>query len=39
MLPLEFHGIGKPAERVADRADRELDEDFAVLGRIIVSND
>ena len=33
---LELHRVGKPAECVAERADRELDQHLAVRGRIIV---
>ena len=33
---LELHRIGKPAHGVAERADRELDQDLAVCRRIIV---
>ena len=33
VLLLEFHRIGKPAHRVAERADRELDQDLAVRWR------
>ena len=29
VLLLEFHGIGKPADRVAERADRKLDQHLA----------
>ena len=36
---LELHRIGKPAERVAQRADRELDQHVAVRGRVIVDKD
>ena len=39
MLLLELYRIGKPAERVAERADRELDQHLAIGGRIFVRED
>ena len=37
MALLELHRIGKPAHGVAERADRELNQDFAIGGRIFVA--
>src|SRR5258707_5989182 len=34
---LELHGIGKPANRIPEGSDRELDQHFAVVGRKIVT--
>src|SRR5262249_37416262 len=39
MLALELHRIGKPAHGVAQRADRQLDQDLAVAGRVLVAQD
>ena len=39
VLLLELHRIGKPADRVAERADRELDQHLAVGRRIVVGED
>ncbi len=39
MAFLELHRIGKPAERVAQRADRKLNEYVAVRGRVIMNKD
>ena len=36
MLLLELHRIGKPADSVAERADRELDQDLAVARVVLV---
>ena len=36
---LEAHGVGKPAERVTERAHRQLHQHVAVGGRIIVLED
>ena len=38
-LLLELHRVGKPAHRVAERADRELDQHLAVGGRVFVGED
>ena len=39
MLFLEFDRVGKPAERVAKRADREVHQHLAIRGRIFVHED
>jgi hypothetical protein len=36
MTLFEFRGIRQPAERIAERADRKLDQNIAILGGIIV---
>src|SRR5215471_11987228 len=39
MLLLELHCIGKPADRVAERADRKLDQHLAAGGGIVVRDE
>jgi len=39
MLCEKLHCIGKPPHRVAQRADRELDQHLAALGRVFVRHD
>ncbi len=36
---LEFHRIGKPADRVTERADRKLNEDLSISRRVLVVDD
>src|SRR5262249_31848027 len=39
MALLKFHRIGEPAHRIAERAHRELDQNIAILGGIIVDQE